>query len=384
MRRSSRSPQPDRAPSSPVRLARSLLAWYERAARPLPWRETRDPYAIWVSEIMLQQTQVKTVIPYWQRWMRALPTVAALARAREDRILKLWEGLGYYRRARLMQQAARCIVEEHEGVFPDTPESVLALPGIGRYTAGAICSIAYNLPTPIVDGNVLRVLTRVIGIEGNPKARAVQDQLWDWAQRLVTAASRLPASRPGIPVRPAYLNTFGSCGNLNQALMELGALVCTPASPRCSECPLKGACFAYQHERQSSLPAQPPRATATTLQHAALVLTRGSNHFVRQRPEGVVNAGLWEFPTMELDRGRGVKEMAAAHGLDRRAVTRWMVVRHSITRYRITLTAYRGEPSGKAPAENGQGRWVTARQLARLPFTGAHRKLVEALLKEPK
>src|SRR5213082_3345202 len=153
-------------------MVRALLRWFERNARDLPWRRTRDPYAIWVSEIMLQQTQVKTVVPYWERWMRALPDLAALAKARPERLHKLWEGLGYYRRVRNMQTAARLVRDRHDGKFPERFEDVLELPGIGRYTAGAICSIAFDQPTPILDGNVIRVLTRVFGIEGDPHASA--------------------------------------------------------------------------------------------------------------------------------------------------------------------------------------------------------------------
>ena len=165
-----------------------MLAWFAHNARDLPWRRTRDPYAIWVSEIMLQQTQVKTVMPYWKRWMRELPTIKAVAKARSEKIHKLWEGLGYYTRARNLQKAARQIVEKHGGAFPQKFDDVLALPGIGRYTAGAICSIAFNQPTPILDGNVIRVLTRIFGIVENPKEKAANAKLWQLAEEMVTHA----------------------------------------------------------------------------------------------------------------------------------------------------------------------------------------------------
>src|SRR3989475_10796852 len=164
-----------------------LLNWFKQNARDLPWRRTRDPYAIWISEIMLQQTQVKTVIPYWQRWMRRLPDVCALARARPDAVLKRWEGLGYYLRARNLQKAARTIVDRHGGRFPERFDEWVALPGIGRYTAGAICSIAFNQPTPVLDGNVIRVLTRVFGIAENPRRKETNASLWKLAQNLVRA-----------------------------------------------------------------------------------------------------------------------------------------------------------------------------------------------------
>jgi len=363
-----------------ARVARAFLAWYETVARDLPWRRTRDPYALWISEIMLQQTQVKTVIPYWERWMRALPTLASLAAARESRVLKLWEGLGYYRRARHLHQAARVIMKSHGGGFPKDPHIVLSLPGIGRYTAGAICSLAYNLPTPIVDGNVIRVLTRVFGIEGDPKENPARKRLWALAEALVLRASRQAPLNPATTRRPAFLKTFGHCGNLNQALMELGATVCSPASPRCDACPLRTFCFARHHERQDSLPHAGRRERSVARRHVAFVLCHGNHLLIRQRPEGGVNARLWEFPCDEPRKGRPLSQCAAAWEMRLGDLEKWMTVRHSITRYRITLTAYRGEVlERKAPALR-HGRWVTRRQLSSIPFTGAHRKLVEALL----
>ena len=183
-------------------LVEILLEWFAANTRDLPWRRTRDPYAVWVSEIMLQQTQVKTVIPYWERWMQALPTVAAAAQAPSDQIHKLWEGLGYYTRVRNLQKAAQVIVTQHGGRFPEDYEAVLELPGIGRYTAGAICSIAFNQPAPILDGNVIRVLTRVFGIAENPKEKATNARLWELAAALVSqAVTRGSAPAPGVAGR---------------------------------------------------------------------------------------------------------------------------------------------------------------------------------------
>src|SRR5690242_15502981 len=210
------------------KLVATLLRWFAANARDLPWRCTRDPYAIWVSEIMLQQTQVKTVIPYWEHWLRELPTIKAVAKASPDKIHKLWEGLGYYSRARNLHQAARQIVGKNGGKFPENFDDVLALPGIGRYTAGAICSIAYNQPTPILDGNVIRVLTRVFGMRGDPREKRRNAKLWQMATRLVEAAAP------------------NSCSELNQSLMELGALICTPRNPRCAECPVSRDCIALR------------------------------------------------------------------------------------------------------------------------------------------
>ncbi|HUA67417.1 MAG TPA: A/G-specific adenine glycosylase, partial [Candidatus Saccharimonadales bacterium] len=201
------------------RLVPLLLDWFSKNARDLPWRRTRDPYAIWISEIMLQQTQVKTVIPYWKRWRRELPTIKTVAGASADKIHKLWEGLGYYTRARNLQKAARQVITKHGGKFPENFDDILALPGIGRYTAGAICSIAFNQPMPILDGNVIRVLTRIFGIVENPKEKKTNARLWQLAEELVRRAVPSPPRRGG--------NTTPYHSFLNQSLMELGALVCT-------------------------------------------------------------------------------------------------------------------------------------------------------------
>ena len=232
-------------------LTQALLGWFAHHARDLPWRRTRDPYAIWVSEIMLQQTQVKTVIPYWHRWLQELPNIAALAAAPPEKIHKLWEGLGYYTRVRNLQQAAQVIVAQHGGVFPARYEDILALPGIGPYTAGAVGSIAFNQPVPILDGNVIRVLTRLFGIAGNPKDKATNAQLWELAGQLVQAAQDLPGAKDGDRLAklsglegssttsprpsPPFANggeggdaAGENCSHLNQSLMELGALICTP------------------------------------------------------------------------------------------------------------------------------------------------------------
>src|SRR6266496_4578583 len=232
------------------RLVSVLLDWFTRHARELPWRRTLDPYAIWVSEIMLQQTQVKTVVPYWTRWMSELPTVKALAAAGPDRVLKLWEGLGYYTRARNLQKAAQRIVEFHRGKFPENFDDILALPGVGRYTAGAIASIAFHQPRPILDGNVMRVLTRIFGIAADPREKKTNAQLWQITEELVHYASHV--AHHEFP-----------CSRLNQSLMELGALICTPRSPRCERCPVNRLCVARHRGWQEKLPKIGRRETRT-------------------------------------------------------------------------------------------------------------------------
>ncbi len=351
----------------PIQDSRALLApllrWFARAARDLPWRRTRDPYAIWVSEIMLQQTQVKTVIPYWERWMRELPDVRALAAAKPERVLKLWEGLGYYTRARNLQRAAQMIVGGHGGMFPRRFEDILALPGVGRYTAGAVSSIALDEPRPILDGNVIRVLTRLFGIADDPRGKQTNARLWQIAEELVTRAG---------PKR---------CSALNQALMELGALVCTPRSPQCGTCPLRRRCDARMTQRTGSLPNLGPRAAATDRQVVAFVFERAGKFLVRQRPAHGVNRQLWEFPNHEVNGERqDAATLLAEHQRVGAVKAQPLVeVRHSITRYRIALRAFHVELPREAAPRERRGRWLAWAELDALPFTSAHRKVLKAL-----
>ena len=302
---------------------------------------------------MLQQTQVKTVIPYFDRWMSRLPTLAAFARARPQKVLKLWEGLGYYRRVRHAQAAAQFIVQRHGGRLPRNFDDILALPGIGRYTAGAISSIAFNQPTPILDGNVMRVLSRIFGVEGNPRDKQTNATLWQLAGDLVA-------------VDPAH------CSNLNQSLMELGALVCTPRQPKCSVCPARKFCFAFRENRLAEFPMRPPRAPATERRFMAFVARKQNRFLVRQRPGGAVNAHLWEFPNIEvLGKDERNGKDAPFRIVEDQPLCR---IRHSITRYRILLEAYRAQANNGTP-----GAWKTIPQLNRLPFTSAHRKILAAL-----
>jgi A/G-specific adenine glycosylase len=366
-------PQPKAAAIVP-----KLLKWFSEKARDLPWRRTRDPYAIWVSEIMLQQTQVRTVVPYWNRWLGELPTLAALARARPERIHKLWEGLGYYTRVRNMQKAAQTVVREHGGRFPERFEEVLALPGIGRYTAGAICSIAFNQPHPVLDGNVVRVLTRVYGIDRDPREKETKDRLWRLAGELVETADRLGRGARPRPSRATRPPGGESCSQLNQSLMELGATICLPREPRCAECPLKAECVAAREGRVAELPALGRRATVTARRFVAFVVRKGDRLLVRQRPAGGVNAHLWEFPNAETRPDRPDLEQAAREALG--AVPAKLeplgTLKHSITRYRITLEAY---AAGGSAAAGANGRWVDRRAAGRLAFASAHKKILDRI-----
>ena len=364
-------------------IVQRLLAWFARNARPLPWRRTRDPYAIWVSEIMLQQTQVKTVLPYWERWMRALPKLAALAKAKPHRLHKLWEGLGYYTRVRNLQRAARLIVEQHGGQFPHDFDALLALPGIGRYTAGAVCSIAFDQPQPILDGNVIRVLTRLCGIAGNPRERKTNARLWQLAQKLVLQAAETGARKSPSPHASRITHHASRpCSQFNQSLMELGALVCTPRQPRCGVCPIAKHCVAYREGRVEQLPGLSRRARATPRRFVAFVAQRRGLFLVRQRPAGVVNAHLWEFPNLELSPDDSDLRGAArrALGVCPQTLEPLPTIKHSITRYRITLEAYqlKGRQAARIPAET-QGRWLGRSRLKQLAFTSAHKQILRRL-----
>jgi A/G-specific adenine glycosylase len=381
------------------KLVAALLDWFAANARDLPWRRTRDPYAIWVSEIMLQQTQVKTVIPFWNRWLRELPTIESAANASSAKIHKLWEGLGYYTRVRNLQKAAQQIVAQQASrrrrgdesqtkkksetphvvsyKFPEKFDDVLALPGIGRYTTGAICSIAFNQPTPILDGNVIRVLTRVFGIAENPKEKKTNAQLWQLAQELVSHAKtqssqskKVPAFADSAPLRENY-----SCSFLNQSLMELGALICTPRNPQCLICPVRKLCIAFKENRVEELPNLDKREAAMARHFVAFVIERDGKFLVQQRPVGIVNAHLWEFPNFEINGERkGAKEIFdSVFDFKAAEFQPLCTIKHSITRYRMTLEAFhvRLKNSPKKPA----GVWLSPKEFDSLAFSSAHKKL---------
>jgi A/G-specific adenine glycosylase len=348
-------------------LVRSLLEWFSAHARDLPWRRTRDPYAIWISEIMLQQTQVRSVIPYWERWMRELPTIQALAAAPTDRVLKLWEGLGYYTRARNLHRAARIIRDDHGGAFPETFDAVLALPGIGRYTAGAVCSIAFNQPTPILDGNVIRVLTRLFAIGGNVRAKETNAELWKLAETLVRRART-----------PEHADRNG-CSHLNQSLMELGATVCTPREPLCAQCPVARLCTARQRNRVEDFPALPPRPESVAREFSAFVVSFEDRVLVRRRPSGGVNARLWEFPNMETTGATPDASAAARQcvGPLAAAPKPLCVIKHAITRSRITLRVFAITASRREARRFPAAHWRSPSELDQLTLPSAHRRIAQ-------
>lgn len=335
-----------------------LLAWYARARRDLPWRRTRDPYAIWVSEVMLQQTQVKTVLGYYERWMQRFPTVKALAAAEDADVLHVWQGLGYYSRARRLLAGARAVSERHSGKLPRDVEALLALPGIGPYSAGAIASIAFGLPEPIVDGNVVRVLCRLFALRGDPAKAPLKHELWRLARELV------PADNPS---------------EFNQSLMELGATMCTPTSPRCPECPVATQCAALAQGLERELPQLTKRAPPTEVATAAAYVRRGDAVLLRQMPADAPRwAGLWVLPFAQLAR----REKAPATAL--RALSEIALkgsagatlreARHTITRFRITLSVVEC-----TLAPRSRATLFTREQIDKLALPSIHSKLVAAL-----
>ena len=319
---------------------------------------------------MLQQTQVKTVLPYFERWLRTFPNIQVLANATPARVLKLWEGLGYYTRARNLHAAARIVVKEHTGKFPVTFSKVLALPGVGRYTAGAICSIAFNQPTPILDGNVIRVLTRLFGITTNPREKSTNKQLWQLAEQLVVNAAKLPGKQ--------------NCSQLNQALMELGALVCTPRQPRCSVCPLVKVCIAFRQDLVEKIPNLGARPETVARRFVAFVAQNDGRVLVRRPPNGLVKAHLWEFPNLEVANSNADLIESARQLLGSRPLSLHTLatIRHSITRYRITMEVFRVDSATPLVNRDRSARWYTLAKLKKLAFSSAHRKIVNLLAAE--
>lgn len=348
-------------------LSQRLLDWYARSGRDLPWRRTRDPYAIWISEIMLQQTQVKTVLPYYDRWLKQFPTVKILAAAGQQTVLKAWEGLGYYARARNLHRAAQMIVERFDGVFPSNFDDAMSLPGIGRTTAGGILSSAFNLPLPIMDGNVKRVLARLIGLDV-PPAKAL-DRLWEISTNLVP---------------PDHGRDF------NQAFMDLGATLCTPHNPACLICPWQADCQAYQQNRQAELPISERKKPLPHKSFGLVAMINQQNQaLIYQRPEKGLLGGLWDFPNVEVAKGRSVanaikNSIAVEYAVQFELGEAVMQVDHTYTHFKATYHLYRAQfqqamdTSDLLPMD-AQKKWVGVNDLRQYPFPKSHLKMLDRL-----
>ncbi|MBK7874961.1 MAG: A/G-specific adenine glycosylase [Planctomycetes bacterium] len=350
------SPGEELDPALAARLVRDLVVWFDRERRALPWRADRNPYRVWISEAMLQQTRVETVIPYYLRFLARFPTVEALAAAEVEDVLALWSGLGYYRRARTLHATARELVELHGGRFPRERERVLELSGIGPYTAGAVLSIAYGLPEALVDGNVARVFARLFVLDGDPASKEFQARTWELARALVAHAKRP--------------------GDWNQALMELGALVCTPREPACERCPVRDACGALAARRVHELPRAKARPATLDVALVVLAARSGGALVLEQRPDGGRMAGLWQLPTIELGARGHLAPLDWPDGASVVLAEPVGELAHSITRHRIRATVRRGEVRGRAlpPA----WRRVAREELAGVALTGLTRKALVA------
>lgn len=349
--------------SSPI--PKLLLAWYRAGHRPLPWRSTRDPYRIWVSEIMLQQTQVETVIPYYRRWLRRFPTVRALASAPERQVLALWEGLGYYSRARNLHKAAQVVVDQYEGRLPRTVEGLLALPGIGPYTAAAIASLAFGVDAAVVDGNVKRVFARLFNFQEDVKSPRGEKQLWEWAQSL------LPP---------------GQASDYNQAIMELGATVCSPRAPQCARCPLRKHCVARKLGVQLERPVPRVKALLPRRTLAVGVIRKQGRVLIYQRPSAELLGRLWAFPSGALVEGRSLpgslkRALKSEWGLEIEILTQTAVqtLTHTFSHFHLTAQVYQCHWLSGVLAHGSPAKWVRVSELGGYPMGRVDRRIAQAL-----
>ncbi len=344
--------------------SRDLLAWYDSQKRDLPWRINRDPYRVWVSEIMLQQTRVETVKPYYQNFMEKFPTVEDLAEAPEEEVLKAWEGLGYYSRVRNLQTAAREVKANYGGIVPDTPEEISKLKGIGPYTAGAILSIAYEKPEPAVDGNVMRVFSRLL----------LQDD--DIAK---------PATRIKLEHLIRQVIPPGRAGDFNQALMELGALVCLPRTPQCLTCPVFDYCLARKLGVQEELPVKGKAKAPRPVTYLVAVIKRGDQVLITKRPEKGLLAGMWEFPMVETNEVNWAEDVLPdtilqRYGMEINVDKPLAQIQHTFSHLQWTLHVYLCEADDTRDlSTTTAAHFVDTNELAQYTFSVAHHKIIEAL-----
>jgi A/G-specific adenine glycosylase len=345
----------------PVPLASLLLGWYEFNARSIPWRNNPDPYKVLISEVLLQQTRVETVIPYYHRWMKRFPTIYSLAQADLEEVLTAWEGLGYYSRARNLHKAAKTIVDEFGGKIPQDPKILQSLPGIGRYTAAAIASIAFGADAAALDGNIRRVLARVFNLDVPARSLQGERRLWELAE------AHLPPGR---------------AGDYNQALMDLGAVICTPRLPDCPKCPLESICEARRLGIQDQRPIQSPKKKIPHYIVTAAVIHKNGSVLIARRPEAGLLGGLWEFPGGKLEEGEDmpvclVREIKEELGVKVDVGSLLGVYNHAYTHFRVTLHAYNctlteGEPR---PLQVSDLRWVSPGELENFPMGKIDRQI---------
>jgi A/G-specific adenine glycosylase len=346
-------------------LQKNLLNWYEIEKREMPWRNNQDPYRILVSEFMLQQTQVKTVIPYFERWIKSFPTLQKLAQARESTVLKHWEGLGYYSRARNLRKTAQKIQKEYSGKVPDSMDEILKLPGVGRYTAGAVLSIAFGQKVPVLDGNVKRVLSRLFILKENGSTRQSENILWETMENL------LPET---------------DAGNFNQAFMELGATVCLPKNPLCLLCPLKRTCKAKKAEQQNLYPPKKQPTPSTKIAVSAGIIYHRNKIYIQKRKIGGLMGGLWEFPGGKFESGESPeqclqREIKEELGIAIHIDEKLMIVKHSYTRFHVTLHVFlcRIRSGQVSPTQCEEFKWVKVEALETYPFPAANVRIIKRL-----
>jgi len=348
-------------------IAQRLLAWGMEQLPDFPWRHTDDPYAIWVAVVMLQQTQVATMLPYYRHFLLRFPTLHDLASADLEDVLKIWESLGYYARARNLHASARLVIERHGGRLPADRRQLMALPGIGEYTAGAILSIAFGQDEPAVDGNVRRVLCRLFAVEGDVHRAAIQRRLWELARSL------LPP---------------GQAGDFSQGLMHLGAVVCKARQPRCALCPLEELCEARRRGLQGQFPQRRPRRSVPHYEvTAAAIWDGGGRVLIARRPADGMLGGMWEFPGGKCEPGESLaeclrREIQEELGLEIEVGERLTTVQHAYSHFHITLHAFHCRPVGGQPQTLGcsDWRWVQLSQLSDFPFPAADQQIIGALL----
>lgn len=360
-------------PEEKGKLSDSLLGWWDENKSDLPWRRNKDPYAIWVAEVMLQQTQITTVIPYYEKWMARYPSVSDLADAPLDDVLKLWQGLGYYSRARNLHAAARKVVDSYNGRLPADVSELLKLPGIGRYSAGAIASIAFDQPVPVVDGNVIRVLSRLTDLADDVTLSSTQSKLWQLAADLV------PPERPG---------------DYNQALMELGQRVCVPAAPLCTLCAIADLCISRIRGTQYERPVRPPRKRTPHHHVVAGVIWRAQAGYdapflITRRPLDGMLGGLWEFPGGKVEVSESYEEALRREIAEELAINidvdgLLCQVKHAYTHFRITLHAYHARHVAGEPQNIGvdDHAWVTLADLDRFAFAVTDLRIIDALTQQ--
>lgn len=340
--------------------AKTLTAWYRKNARDLPWRRTKDPYKIWISEVMLQQTTVAAVIPYFETWLHVFPTVKDLAEAPLQKVLAQWQGLGYYNRARNLHRAAQMVVADHDGRLPADPEVVRKLPGFGPYTTGAVLSIAFDQKLPIIDANVRRVVMRILSIEG--EADTKHDKL----------------------VLDYLLKVFPDkdIGDFNQGLMELGALVCRSKEPLCGQCTVSKFCRAYKEGKQEIIPA-PKKRTITYVDAVIAIIEHEGKYFIQKRPSKGLLADLWEFPGGKIEAGETAKEAIIREvreeiGVSPKSVKHLFDVQHFYTQFRVKLSVWRFEPV-TLPSTDLTHKWLSPKDFHKYPMPSGSAKIVERI-----